>query len=230
MIASLFRCGLLPIHLFREYRISKALGRNSERSLFDRTYGVETDGDIGDRTYLSDLTIESSNWAYGKDYSGIVPERFFLVMARLNINFEDYVFIDFGSGKGRALLLASDLPFRRILGIEFSRELHAIAKSNIRKYVNPNQKCTSIESVCMDFTQFQLPPEPCVLYFFDPSREKLLALTLENIQRSLKEFPRPIYVVYVSPVEEHLFDSSLFLRKIVADKENWFSIYQAILD
>ena len=34
------------------------------------------------------------------------------------LNFRDFTFIDLGSGKGRTLLMASDYPFRRIVGVE----------------------------------------------------------------------------------------------------------------
>jgi SAM-dependent methyltransferase len=118
---------------------------------------VETAGDIGGRTYLSDLNIPRPNWIYGNDYSGIAPERFFAILSSLNLRFEDFTFIDFGSGKGRALLLASEFPFKRIIGVEFSPELHAIAQRDIERYNSAGQKCKSIESVCSDFTMRTSP-------------------------------------------------------------------------
>jgi SAM-dependent methyltransferase len=225
-VASLFRSVLLPIHLFREYKISRGFLHNPERSDFDLRYGVETAGDIGDRTYLSDLDIPSPNWIYGKDYSGIAPERFLAIISSLNLRCEEFTFIDFGSGKGRALLLASEFPFKRIIGIEFSPELHAIAQRNIVKYSSPQQKCNSIESVCSDFTSFPLPHDPCLLYFFDPCYEAALAQTLENIRKSLQEYPRQICVVYISPVYGHLLDKADFLQKSVRNEEYFFSLYE----
>ncbi len=52
---SLFRAVLLPIHLVREHRVAGRLKRDQRRSDFDLAYGVETDGDFDDWTYLSDL-------------------------------------------------------------------------------------------------------------------------------------------------------------------------------
>lgn len=228
VFASLFRSVLLPVHLFREYRISRKLLRNPELSDFDLRYGVETAGDIGDRTYLSDLTIPSTNWIYGKDYFGIAPQRFLAMVSSLNLRFEDFTFIDFGSGKGRALLLASELPFKKIIGLEFSPELHSIAQRNIGKYNNPRQKCMHIESVCLDFTTFQLPQEPCVLYFFNPCYETALTQTLENIHRSLQEHPRKIVILYVAPVYERLLDMAHFLQKSVKNEEYFFNVYEGV--
>lgn len=225
LVASLLRSALLPVHLFQEYRLAKTLARDQQRSDFDLMHGVETDGDVGGWTYLSDLNISSPNWIYGTNYAAIEPQRFFWILSSLNIDFEEFVFIDFGSGKGRALLMASEFPFRKIVGVEFSPELHAIAQRNIRTYESP-QQCKSVESVCMDFTDFQLPDESCVLFFFDPCEEKVLAKTLENIKRSLQERPRAMYLIYVAPRGERLLNSGTFLVKLDTNEEYNFSLYK----
>ena len=49
-------------------------------------------------------------------------------------DFHDFVFIDLGSGKGRTLLMASDYPFRRIIGVELLPALHQAAQDNLGKY------------------------------------------------------------------------------------------------
>ena len=123
LLTSLCRSFLLPVHLFREYRAAKSLRPDGQVSDFDREYSVDTDGKFEGWTYLSDLNIPSSNWIDGTDYTAIEATRFKRVLAGFDIAFEDYTFVDFGSGKGRALLLASEYPFKRILGLEFSPEL-----------------------------------------------------------------------------------------------------------
>ena len=45
-----------------------------------------------------------------------------------------FTFVDLGSGKGRTLLMASDYPFRRIIGVELLPSLHQIAQENLRQY------------------------------------------------------------------------------------------------
>src|ERR1700676_2771797 len=80
----------------------------------------------------------------------------------------DFVFIDLGSGKGRTLLMASDYPFRRIIGVELLPALHLAAEENIGKYRSESQKCFALESVCADATAFAFPAEPIVLYLFNP--------------------------------------------------------------
>ena len=64
-------------------------------------------------------------------YQPVPPEQFREMMAALAVyldqvsNFSQFTFIDIGSGKGRALLLATEYGFSRIIGIELLPELDA---------------------------------------------------------------------------------------------------------
>jgi hypothetical protein len=229
LVTSLCRSILLPLHLFEEYRATKSLRPNSEASDFDRRYCVDTDGRFEGWTYLSDLDIASPNWIDGIDYAAIDPERFRRVLSGLDIAFEEFTFIDFGSGKGRALLLASEFPFRRILGLEFSAELHQAAEENIRRYNSSTQKCHDIQSLNVDFADYALPPEAAVLFFFHPCRSRVLSTVMAGIGLSLLSCPRPLYIAYVAPTleQERLFASVGFLEKIADHQEFRFCVYQA---
>jgi hypothetical protein len=107
VMMSLCRSVLLPVHLVREYRAAKNLRKNGPRSEFDAAHGVDTDGDFGGWTYLSDLNIASPNWIHGVNYTGIEPARFWMALLSVALKHEDFTFIDFGSGKGRALLIGA---------------------------------------------------------------------------------------------------------------------------
>ncbi len=229
VFVSLCRSVLLPFHLLREYRETLRLRAPQESSSFDRDYGVETDGALDDWTYLSDLEIPSANWIHGNDYAPVAPEQFRAALAHLPIRFEDFVFVDFGSGKGRALLLASEFPFKRILGVEFSPDLHAVAQQNIAKSQSPRRKCVAVESVCMDFLEFPLPLEPSVLFFFDPCDRTMLARTMTRVAESLAAHPRELYLAYVAPTvaNEQVLDSADCLTKIVRDSERYVCVYKA---
>jgi len=223
VLVTLTRSVLLPFHLLREYWSARRLPRERRTSEFDQRYGVDTEGDIDGWTYLSDLNISSSNWIHGKNYAAIEPERFRALMAALPINFSDFTFVDFGSGKGRALLLASEYPFKKILGLEFSPELHDVALANIRRYRNDAQKCMAIESRVMDFVQFGFPSEPLVLYFFDPSDARVIGQVMKNLERSVRDHPREVYVAYVGPGAAEL---PHFLNAVVVDRGLQFSVYR----
>jgi SAM-dependent methyltransferase len=231
LVTSLCRSFLLPVHLFREYRAAKSLRPDEHMSEFDREHGVDTDGQFEGWTYLSDLAIPSSNWIDGNDYAAIEPIRFEHVLASCDIGLENYTFIDFGSGKGRALLLASEYPFKRILGLEFSPELHRTAEENLRRYRSTTQKCRDIQSLNVDFADYALPPEPSLLFFFHPGNTRVLSQVMAEIGRSLLSHPRSLYIAYVAPTPDHkrLFAATKFLEKIFDSAEFRFCLYRVRL-
>jgi SAM-dependent methyltransferase len=228
LFVSCYRSVLLPIHLLREYREKRRIDPSSQGpSEFDQAYGVETDGDLEGWTYLSDLEIPSSNWIHGNNYAPIEPAGFRAILASLQLKFEDFVFVDFGSGKGRALLLALEFPFKKVVGIEFSPQLHAVALANLAKHRGFQRKCDSVESLCCDFLDFPLPSEPSVLFFFDPCDASVLEKMLAKISQSLQANPRELYVVYVGPTaaKERLLDTAACFRKLVRSGEQNFCVY-----
>lgn len=133
---------------------------------------------------------------------------------------QDFTFIDLGSGKGRVLLMASDYPFKRIVGVEFMPELHRAAQKNIAGYSNGRQQCRHIESVCMDARDFQFPPGPLVVYLFNPFSESTFAQVLKNLRQSIEQAPRPVYIAYRFIEFEQLLAQAVWLEKI-AGAEQW---------
>ena len=131
------------------------------------------------------------------------------------LTFRDFTFIDLGSGKGRTLLMASDYPFRRIVGVELLQSLHRIAQENLRLYKSKAQKCFALESVCSDATAFVFPDGPLVVYLFNPFPESGMRRVLANLEESLRARPRPVYVLYHNPLLEHVLSNSTLLKKTV---------------
>jgi SAM-dependent methyltransferase len=136
------------------------------------------------------------------------------MISKLEIDFSEFVFIDVGSGKGRVLLMAADYPFRRVVGIELLPELHRIALENVSKYESESQKCFAIESVCVDACKFEFPDEPLVLYLFNPLPESGLVMFLESLERSVRESPRPVFLLYHNPVLEQVAAECEWLKKL----------------
>lgn len=129
------------------------------------------------------------------------------------------------------MLLASEYPFKRIIGLEFSPELRRTAEENIRRYSSPAQKCRDIQSLNVDFADYALPPEASVLFFFHPCRIRVLSMVMTGIHRSLLSSPRPLYIAYIAPTleQEHLFASASFLEKILESGEFKFCLYRTCL-
>jgi SAM-dependent methyltransferase len=146
-------------------------------------------------------------------YQPTDPALFVEMLASLAIDFRDFTFIDIGSGKGRTLLMASDYPFRRIIGIELLPELHRVARENIAKYKSDSQRCFAIEPICGDAREFVFPLEPTVVYLFNPLPEAGLVQLLANLEQSLREHPRPLIAIYHNPVLEHVLANNKWLKK-----------------
>jgi SAM-dependent methyltransferase len=146
-----------------------------------------------------------------------------LMQASPKIDFREFTFIDIGSGKGRALLMAADYPFRRVLGIELLHALHRVAQENIKKYKSDSQQCFAIGSVLGDASKFAFPPEPTVLYLFNPLPESGLVKLVSNLEHSLREHPRPVFVLYHNPLLEHVLTQCATFKRIVGTHQ--YSIF-----
>jgi Methyltransferase domain len=130
-----------------------------------------------------------------------------------------------GSGKGRTLLMASDYPFRHIVGVELLPSLHRIAQQNLRQYQNESQKCFALESICADATTFPIPDDPLVIFLFNPFPESGMRQVFANLERSLQDHPRPVHVLYHNPLLEHVLNEGTQLRKIASTHQ--FSLFSS---
>jgi SAM-dependent methyltransferase len=158
-------------------------------------------------------------------YQPTEPELFREMMGALPIEFDQFIFVDLGSGKGRTLLMASEYPFRKIIGVELIAELHRAAEENIRAYRSPTQRCSQIESMLEDAREFEFPEEPLVLYLFNPLPERAFSEVLLGLENSLKRVPRAVWIVYHNPLlEEVIGERAIFIR--VGGTEQ-YSIYSA---
>ena len=98
-----------------------------EHHPFDRDNGTETGGHIS----CADLTSVSLSCLLGTGYAGVPPSTFREALKRLPIRHEDFTFIDIGCGKGRALLVAAEFPFRSLIGVEITVEMSEVSRANV---------------------------------------------------------------------------------------------------
>ena len=159
-----------------------------------------TSGTVGWRARLLGM--------FHSPYQPTDPAVFREMMASLPIEFDPFTFVDLGSGKGRTLLMASEYPFRRIVGVELIADLHRAAEENIRVYHSATQRCTQIEAVCTDACEFVFPDTPLVLYLFNPLPEAGLQRVLRNLERSLEQSPRRVWIVYHNPAMDSVLGAS----------------------
>jgi hypothetical protein len=178
----------------------------------------------GDVDYDWDFRVDTTGATVGwrerllgllhSPYQPTEPALFHEMLGSLKIDFGEFTFIDIGSGKGRAMLLASDYPFRKIVGVELFPALDHVARENIRKYESAAQNCFAIEAMCGDASEFSFPAEPLVVYMFNPLPEAALEKMLRNLESSWRKHPRAVYVLYHNPLLEPVFSGQKWLRKV----------------
>jgi predicted RNA methylase len=133
-------------------------------------------------------------------------------MSRLKLP-RDGVFVDLGSGKGRALMLAAKYGFRKVIGIEFSGALCAVARDNLQKFKQKFSTPSEVEVIESDVTKYQLRDDETVFFMLDPFNAPVLTQVLANIKASVERRPRTIWLIYSVPREQHIVDQAgLFTR------------------
>src|SRR6476646_8806244 len=126
-------------------------------------------------------------------------------MEALNFPITPSTFVDLGSCKRRALLLAANYPFHRIVGVEFAPELHEVALRNVQHLRHQGVGCTQIELIHGDATAYDFPDTPTVLYLFNPFGGQIVQKVAERAMMSWQSARRPFTIIYVNPVHADRF-------------------------
>lgn len=184
---------------------------------FDQKHNIDTAGIV----QLADLTCDSTNKEHGVWYEPTPIRTLKQIFAALPSDLSTFTFVDFGSGKGRTILYASNYGFRKIIGVEFARELHSIAQLNIRTYRSSKQKCHAIESVCIDAADFSIPTGDTVLYFFHPFKNEVMARVLSNIESRLRTSSSRVILLYYHPQLNSMVHQLPFLSKRSSTPMPW---------
>lgn len=180
----------------RSVRVCFSARERERRAPFDGPRGVDTE----QRIRLTDLDAIGSDVQALWHYWPTSEKSFHDVMHDAAVREGEQVFIDLGSGKGRAVLMASEYPFARVVGVELSPALHEIAQRNVRQWRSSSQRCFDIELLCADVRDFAFPPEKMLVYLFQPFPKEVLEVVIEHLAQSLRECPRAVTVAYLNPI------------------------------
>lgn len=153
--------------------------------------GIDTQGLIPIETLLE-------NWAGNHDYAPTSMRAFRAFMVKIALRKDEDVFLDYGCGKGRAIIMAAQYPFRRVVGVEIALPLAEAARRNVR-IVSKKMACKRIEVHCGSADQMEVPPDVSVVYFYNPFHGFVLGRVLANLRASLERTPRRMRVIYNNP-------------------------------
>jgi len=199
----------------------KAIG-NARCRTWDFIHGVDTSGEIP----LVDLEFESEQKTAGLEYQSHHPAIIRDVLSSVDIRHQDFTFVDIGCGKGRVLLVASEFPFRKIIGIEFAPQLAEAARKNIASYRGNRRRCLDIEVVTADATVYELAPEPQILYFYSPFAPVILNQVIDKIEDSWQKAPRELLVLFsgIVPMRDIGFGSRPQFERL--QRGRYFDLYR----
>lgn len=155
---------------------------------FDRALGVQTRVAVG----VGDLCRIILRG--GHEHEPSPPARFREIVGALDVRFAETVFVDYGSGAGRAVVLASEFPFKAVVGVELSPALHARAQAAVAA-TRADARRAPISLVCGDVLEFPPPPDPLVIYLYNPFGPRAMPRVVAGIEASLHRWPRPITIV-----------------------------------
>ncbi len=177
----------IPGPLLRKARHARVLLHARESEAFDRRHGVDTVA----AAQIAELTVAEGDAGEGRMYVGSPPAVLRNCIPVLAPDPSGMTFVDMGSGKGRALMLAALAGFPRAVGVEFGEELHEVALRNVGLG-------SRIECRLGDATRFAYPDGPLMIFFNNPFRAPVLGAVLDGLEASLAERPRRAVLLYQS--------------------------------
>ena len=200
---------------FKKRGVLNTIGLAYNEIRFDYKYKLDTKKIID----LDSLNVIGKNKMFGQNYQGVNISNFKKVLSKLQIDFSESVFIDFGCGKGRALILANEFGFRKIIGIEFAEVLYDNCLQNI-EIVKKKYTISEIEVQLLDAVSYVIPDNANVFCFFNPFNEIILSRVIDNIISSQNRRKRKMYIIYFSPFHEEIILKQGFMKEFELKSKN----------
>jgi len=135
---------------------------------FDLRHNVGTSGYTKGRNLHSGSLHESTSTAYWSTAPSVLKTLLEDWQQTLSTSPQVYTFIDVGCGKGRALMVASDTPFQKIIGVELNSHLTETAQRNLATWQTTPHACTDITVLNADALTFPIPGSPLLFYLYHP--------------------------------------------------------------
>ena len=181
----IFRATLKPIYVALREAVTRILERRA---------GIATS---------RRLTPESLGYV-PEQRSGHVPSGWLFlrrILRRSEVSTSD-VFIDLGSGMGRVVYqAAASYGFARVIGVELSPELDAVAHENIDRN-RARLRCRDVELVCSDVLEYEIPDDVTIVYLNNPFLGDIFQNVIDKLTASVARHPRRLRVLYLNPIEE----------------------------
>jgi predicted RNA methylase len=148
---------------------------------------------------LHKLSVKAGDISKGSPYEAVSYYLLEKLLSAFRKFSDSKSIIDLGCGKGRVMVVAAYFGFTSITGVDFAKELCEEAEANMIKV---QKKFTDLKwkVICNDVLNYDISPDDCVFFMFNPFTKDILEKFLQKIERSLQQAPRTIYFLYASPL------------------------------
>ena len=181
---------------------------------FDQANGVRTSGLVAGRHLKSGHRHDR----YATAYYGVAPSVFTALIGRwartlVKERIDQFAFIDLGAGMGRAVLLAAELPFREVIGVELNPTLARIARRNLSAWRHQGRVRARTRICCRDAADYPLPSRPCLLFLFNPFAARVMGRVLRAATCGTEPGQRRDFL-YVNNEQEGEFERRRGFRRL----------------
>jgi SAM-dependent methyltransferase len=186
---------------------------------FDSNHGVQTSGLIPGRY----LKTGHAHDRHSTAYFGVAPSVFHALLKRWqrtnpSAPIRQFAFLDVGAGMGRAMLLAAEYPFRKVIGIELNPTLVDIARHNLTTWHATRKVRAPMRVVCGDALDARHPKGPCLVFLFNPFGPSVMRRLLLRWARIFAKRPGELDLLYVNPEQDHVIERQRGFERLFTGK------------
>jgi SAM-dependent methyltransferase len=192
-------------------------------ALFDRRMGVRTHGETHHETAIASLSLGGDPYNYQPVH--------LLFWRRLHstipLNRHTATYVDLGAGRGRAVILAAEMGFRRVVGVELDEQLVAEAQENIHRWRSRRRRAQQQQQVTVvhgDAAAYRLPDGPLVILLYNPFGPTTMRYVLRQICERTRRSADPVYIAYLNPVNQSVFRE--FPQLVVHSRARRWAVYR----
>lgn len=184
----------------RKLSLADRRARRQEKA-FDRRWGTDTIRGVSVR----ELGFTSEQMDRCHRYDASSDAMVHGPIAMLDIDPARFHFIDYGAGKGRALMLALQIGFAHVTGVELSAQLCAIAEANLAIFAACNPSYPTVDVVSADATAYRPEGEHLLAYFYNPFGPEIMTAVRQRLEAAHHDDGSDTYVLYANPEFGHVF-------------------------
>jgi SAM-dependent methyltransferase len=185
------------------------------RHPFDAANGVRTSGLVAGRHLKSGHRHDRHTTAY----YGVAPSVFKALLTKWRRTspaapIEDTTFVDIGAGMGRSVLIAAEMGFRSVIGVELNPTLVRIARNNLAAWRKADRVVSPVRVVGRDAAEFMFPSGPCVAFLFNPFGSAVMRRMLWSIAGQFSRRPGELDILYANNEQEEVLEAQAGLVRV----------------